>query len=232
MDSTSSLRTLDNAALYHRVVPPREAVPGQSPALLMLHGRGANELDLLDLAEELDPRLLVVSARAPFQMGSGYHWYQLLGIGEPEPQSFAHSRSALRRFIDEIIPGFDINPACLFLLGFSQGGMMAGTITLTNPDLAAGTIILSGYLPLHAGLEIDTEAVRGRAFFVAHGEQDDVLPIHYGREAKEFLERAGADLTYHEYAMRHSVGYEELTDLNSWLKPRLDVLTGTESSEG
>ena len=85
------------ASLTHLVVPPREPMPDGSapPLLLLLHGRGSHERDLLGLADALDGRFLVVSARAPMPLGPGFHWYDLLVVGRPEPTGFARSRALL-----------------------------------------------------------------------------------------------------------------------------------------
>lgn len=215
-----SLAPID-AALLHRVLPPRAPAPEGQPALLMLHGRGADELDLLGLVRELDPRLLVISARAPFHLGFGYHWYELLEIGRPEPRTFSQGLRLLEEFSREIIDGYGIDPARLYALGFSQGAMMAGSLTLTHPGRVAGTIMLSGYLPLRAGVEVDTERLARQPFFLAHGTRDGVIPVGFGREARDFLTSVHTDLSYHEYPIGHEISDEELRDVAGWLTTQL-----------
>ncbi len=212
-----------DGTLTHRVLRPRTPVEGLAPALLMLHGRGADELDLLGLADSLDPRLLVVSARAPARLGFGYHWYDLLDIGRPEPRSFVRSLELLKRFAGELGELYGADPARLYLLGFSQGAMMSGSLTVLHPQLVAGTVMLSGYLPLAAGLDTDPAKLKGQPFYVAHGTQDPVIPVSFGREAREYLRSVGADLTYSEYPMGHQIALEELEDVSAWLTSRLDT---------
>lgn len=225
-----SRRTLEylqpiDAALVHRAMPPRTPAPegSASPALLLLHGRGSNELDLLGLAQELDPRLLVISARAPFRLDYGFHWYGLLEVGRPEPRSFAQGLELLEEFSQQIVDGYGLDPKRLFLLGFSQGAMMAGSLTLKAPERVAGTVMLSGYLPLHTGLEVEPARLAGQPFFIAHGAYDSVIPIGFGREAKEYLADLGAELTYREYPIDHQVSDWELRDVDEWLTTRLDA---------
>ncbi len=211
-----------DASLYHRVLRPREESSGQPPALLMLHGRGSNEMDLLDLAGALDGRFLTLSPRAPLALGFGYHWYEFSRVGVPDPQTFEHGLGTLRRFVDEVVEGYDIDPAQLYVLGFSQGAVMTGALALTNPPLIAGAVMLSGYLPLHSGLSIDEPALAGRPYFVAHGTHDAVIPVTFGREARAYLERVAVDLTYHEYPMAHQVEYAELQAIGAWLTEHLN----------
>src|SRR5437773_9161552 len=76
------------STLVHRVVEPQRKLAGKHPALILLHGRGANEDDLLGLAEYLDDRLMIISARAPFSFpfGGGYTWFEIVEVGKPEPK--------------------------------------------------------------------------------------------------------------------------------------------------
>jgi phospholipase/carboxylesterase len=186
-----------------------------------LHGRGADELDLLGLAEELDPRFFVVSARAPMELGPGYHWYHLLAIGNPEPESFLLSLTAIARFVAELPTAYPIDPSAIYTLGFSQGSMMAGSLLLTHPESIAGTVMLSGYLPLANGLPIDEAKLAGRPVFEAHGTADGVIPVALGRQARDFWQKVGANLTYREYPIAHSIGPQELVDVSDWLGQRL-----------
>jgi phospholipase/carboxylesterase len=210
-------------SLPHLVLRPRAAPPGGAapPLLLLLHGRGSDERDLLGLAGALDPRFLVVSARAPDPLPPGYHWYDLLAVGRPEPQSFARSRALLERFVGEAVGAYGADPGRVFSLGFSQGAVMTGTLLLTRPDLIAGAVLLSGYLPLRSGLAIDAAALRGKPVFVGHGSADPVISVDFGREAEAFLGQAGADLTYHEGRFDHRITPEELAAVAAWLTARL-----------
>ncbi len=211
------------AALTHRVVAPRQPGEGSPPGLLILHGRGADEGDLLGLAAALDPRLLVVAARAPFPLGLGYHWYDLLHLGEPEPSTFARSRSLLDRFIGEIIKGYGLGANRLYLAGFSQGAMMLATMTLSQPSRIAGAALLSGYLPLQTRIETDPAALLGKPFFVAHGTRDPVIPVEASRMVNAYLAGLGASVTYREYPIEHQISEEELRDVAGWLTRQLDV---------
>lgn len=211
------------ASLVHQALDPLMPMDDHPPMLLLLHGRGSDELDLLALADALDPRLLLVSVRAPFSMSPGYNWYELMGPGHPEPRSFEHSLGLLNRFAGEIIQAYDVDPARLYLLGFSQGAMMAGSLTLSSPEGVAGAVLLSGYLPESLSRETSPEALRHKPFFVAHGTNDPVLPVELGRRARDFLKSVQADLTWCEYSIEHYVDSTELHDLSTWLSAQLDA---------
>jgi phospholipase/carboxylesterase len=208
-------------SLVHRTVAAR-AGAAPHPALLLLHGRGSHELDLLALAPELDPRFFVVSARAPHAWEIGYRWYELEGPGREEPGTFNHSLGLLRSFLEDMSAAYPIDPARRFLLGFSQGAVMAGALALTSPERVAGAVLLSGFQPSLDNLAVDPDAVRGKPFFVAHGTLDPMLPVEKGRAIRETLERLGVDLTYREYDMGHQIIAPELADFDVWLGARLE----------
>lgn len=203
-------------ALRHVVRAPR--VPGVEPypALLLLHGRGADEADLLPLAEQLDPRRFVVSARAPLPLGPGFAWYDLADLGKPEPRSFAAGLAALQQFVEQLPAAYPIDPARIETLGFSQGAVMAGSLLLTRPAAIARTAMLSGYLPLDQNLAVDEVGLAGRQVFVGHGVADPLIPIAWGRAVRDYFTRVGADLTYRDYPIGHFIGEEELRDVAEW----------------
>jgi phospholipase/carboxylesterase len=188
----------------------------------MLHGRGADEHDLLTLAANFDRRLLPISVRAPYVLNPGYHWYELRQIAEPEPRTFSQSVQILLKFIDEVPSAYGVDRGQIYLLGFSQGATMAGAVALTAPDRIAGAIMLSGYLPLNSGLEIDGSALAGRSFFVGHGTMDEIIPFALGRLANDYLKSVEADLTYNEYPMGHQIAWPEIEQIGAWLAERLD----------
>jgi phospholipase/carboxylesterase len=205
-------------------VPPRTGEPPH-PALLLLHGRGTDERDLLPLARELDPRLYVVTARAPFQFPwGGYMWYELdeQGVGYPQGTTLNESLEKLRSFIDEMAAELSIDPRRLYVGGFSMGAAMSATLALTEPKRVAGAMVLSGYLPLHAGLDFRRDEVAGRPVFAAHGLYDPVIPIQYGRQTRDALAQFPVDLTYHEYPIAHEISLDELGDAAGWLSGVLD----------
>jgi phospholipase/carboxylesterase len=207
-----------DAALVHLAVSPGiEPDGGSAPAVLLLHGRGADERDLVGLIGALDPRLLVVSARAPLSLGWGYQWYELVEVGTPGPAGFAASLDLLRRFISDIVAGYRIDPARLVLLGFSQGAVMSAALALCAPRSTAGAVLLSGYLPLGSDRTIDEAGVRGYPCFVGHGTDDPLIPISFGRQSRDELTRLGAEVTYREYAIEHRISEAELFNVVDWI---------------
>lgn len=194
---------------------------GPHPTVICLHGRGSNERDLLGLAPYLDDRLLWISPRAPLDLLGGYEWYRLADIGVPEPETFNAAQQMFDRFFTEARAVYPVDPARVFLLGFSQGSMMSYAFTLVQPGRVAGVIAQSGYIPLNSGLRVDEAGLRGKPFILTHGTHDPVIPAQWSRDARDYLTRLGAEVQYHEFPMPHSVSEESLAVIAQWMQARL-----------
>ncbi len=210
-------------SLVHRTIIPRQG-DGPYPTLIALHGRGSDEGDLLGLAPYLDDRLLWISPRAPLDLPPGYEWYRLVGIGAPVEPTFAKALVQVTRFVDEALAAYPVDRQRVFLFGFSQGGMMSYAHSLSRPGVTRGAVIHSSYLPLpsiHSAGAVDLAGVRGKPYLVMHGQHDPLIPVTHGREARDWLREAGADVTYHEYPMGHTVSEPSIGAMNAWLAVHL-----------
>ena len=232
MTQTKTLR------LTHLVRPPRrdtQTAGGERtarPMLVLLHGVGGNERDLLELAPSLDERLLIVSARAPNTRTPGsYAWYEVQFTPDGPVYDPAHAeeaRTILIDFLGEAAEAYGADPRRVILGGFSQGAIMSGAVGLSRPDLVAGVAMMSGrVLPEVRSIIAPPDELEGKPFLVVHGTQDQVLPIEYGREVRDLLQSLPVDLTYNEYPMPHTVGERSLRDVAAWLSARLDEQEAT-----
>lgn len=217
--------TLDSSfSLIHRTLGPQSGEPPY-PGLLLLHGRGSSETDLLELGPALDSRLFVVSARAPFQFGPGaYYWYDLEAslAGRPSKESIEHSLELVRLLMGQSVEAYSLDPGRFYVGGFSMGAAMSLSALLMYPDLVAGAVALSGYLPIYSNLAWRSADVAGKFIFQAHGTLDDVLPIQFARMTRDYLSEFPISLEYHEYPTGHMVGPQESHDAASWMQARLD----------
>jgi len=209
--------------LFHRVLMPRHPSSERHPAVIMLHGRGADEEDLLGIAPALDPGLMVLSVRAPypFAYGGGYTWYDVGEVGTPEPTMFASSYGSLVAFVDEVCAGYPIDTGRLFLYGFSMGSVMSFALGLTLPERFRGIVANSGYVPERTHLELRWDALAATSFFIAHGTQDPVIPVALARRARELFAASNAPISYTEYPMGHEISEGSLDDTVRWMAPLL-----------
>jgi phospholipase/carboxylesterase len=209
--------------LTHKILPPRLHASGKSPLVIFMHGRGANEDDLLGLAEYSDDRIFFVSPRAPFDFGygGGFTWYEILEAGKPEPTMFAESFRKIVQFHEDVIKGYPVDPSQVYLFGFSMGTIMSYAFALSNPLKVRGVLANSGYIPENAGLVYDWQNVKNTAFHIAHGMEDSIVPVQLARRAKELLTPHAPDLEYHEYPMAHQISDGQLQSIATWIQRRL-----------
>jgi phospholipase/carboxylesterase len=220
-----------NFSLTHLVREPRARTAGRPPLLLLLHGFGSNEADLLGLAPSLDGRHLIVSARAPVVLAPGsYAWFRLDMTPEGMVADLAQARRSLEMlpgFIDELVEAYGTDAGATYLAGFSQGAMMSLALMLTRPERVAGVAAMSGRLPAPLpGGGANRAALEGLPVIVTHGLYDPLLPVEGARETRRYLEGLPVRLTYREYPMAHEVSLESLRDVAAWLSDALDARAG------
>jgi phospholipase/carboxylesterase len=197
---------------------------GEPAGLLVLHhGRGTDELDLLPLADELDPsrRLHVVAPRAPLRLpgAPGFHWYLVPRVGYPDPQTFGGARAALAEFHDELWESTGLGPERTVLGGFSMGTVMSYALGLDAERPApAGILAFSGFIPTVGGWEPELEGRERIRVLIAHGRRDPVIDIAFARRARELLEGAGFDVDYDESNMVHAIDPAEIPRAVAWLE--------------
>jgi phospholipase/carboxylesterase len=223
-----------NLSLTHISRPPRQAGDGPAPALLLLHGVGSNEKDLISFASYLDPRLHVLSARAPYAMGpQQFGWYavQWLANGDFQinEEEARRSLNLLNTFLDEIVDTYNLDPQRLFLGGFSQGAIMSSAMLLTVPEKLAGIVAMSGRWPDPVENErASDERLAGKPVLAVHGLYDPVIPIRFGRTLRDKFSALPVDLTYQEFPMQHTVSMESLQLATRWLTEHLDAAATNE----
>jgi phospholipase/carboxylesterase len=212
-----------------RVVAARRTTPGAPPPLLvLLHGLGGDESDLLPIAERLDPRFQVASVRAPREHRGGRAWFALAwradGSVVPDRTQARESLAALVRWIEAAPARLGTDPARVYLLGFSQGAMMGLGALRAAPKGLAGVVALSGHWSDDLFEEAASDDAGARIpLFVAHGTRDEVLPISSGHRVREFFRPRQRELTYREYPIGHLIAPDELADVAAWLTRRLDA---------
>jgi phospholipase/carboxylesterase len=199
---------------------------GEAAGLLVLHhGRGTDEHDLLPLGDVLDPerRLHVVTPRAPLALQGwpGYHWYVVPRVGYPDPPTFWAAYRALAEFHDELWDRTGITPDRTVFGGFSMGSVMSYSLGLSGErPVPAGILAFSGFIPVVEGWEPDLEGRKGMPVFIAHGRRDPVMDINFARQARDLLEGAGLHVDYHESDAAHHIDPDHVPAAVEWLHKR------------
>lgn len=202
--------------------------------VIWMHGLGADGNDFVPVVKELglpdDLPLRFIFPHAPMRpvtINAGHvmrAWYDIIEISSVERKvdeaGIRESQRAIEALIErEFTRGIPANK--IVLAGFSQGGAIALQTGLRYNQALAGILALSTYLPLAMSLETEaSSANREIPIFMAHGEQDTVIPISIAENSFKELTRLGYKADWHEYPMPHSVSMEEIENIGAWIKQR------------
>jgi phospholipase/carboxylesterase len=196
------------------IVRERPAEGEATGALVLFHGRGADENDLFTLLDVLDPqrRFDGYCPRGPLALPpGGAHWYVVPRVGYPDPATFAASYR-------ETSDWFDSLPYRQVVLGgFSQGAVMSYALGLgSDRPRPAAIAAFSGFIPEVDGWELDLERPLPPVA-IGHGTLDPVIEVGFGRKARDTLVAAGAEVLYREYPLHHTLDPQFLAEVRDWL---------------
>lgn len=212
------LRRAPTAPTHHR-----------PPLLVLLHGVGGNETGLERFASMVDPRLLVLSVRAPFTYAPGaYRWFDVrfsargIDVNADEAEQ---SRLAVIQFINDAVMAFGADWRRVYLLGFSQGATLAYGIGLTAPHRLRGIVGIGGrVLPEFVALAAPVAALNHLTLLIQHGINDSLVPVARGRATRDLFASLGVMLGYREYEAAHEVTEAMLTEAAGFLNTQLNRL--------
>jgi phospholipase/carboxylesterase len=198
--------TPERSPITHRTRPASGEPAG---ALVLLHGRGADEHDLAPLLDLLDPeqRLVGLAPRGPLALPpGGSHWYVVREIGFPDGETFLATFAQASDWLDAALAGVSVSPERTVLGGFSQGAVMSYALGLaTVRKRPAGILAMSGFIPTVDGFELDPESRAGMPISISHGTYDPVISVDFGREARDRLDEAGLRVAYREDPVAHQI---------------------------
>ncbi|MCW3069842.1 MAG: phospholipase [Solirubrobacterales bacterium] len=204
----------------------RPAVGEPRGLLVLHHGRGTDEHDLLPFGDTLDPerRLHLVTPRAPLTLpdAPGHHWYLVPRVGFPDPDTFRSAFAALAELHDELWQRTGIPPHRTVLGGFSMGTAMSYALGLDPGRPApAGLLAFSGFIPTVEGWHPDLDTRKALRAFVAHGRRDPVIDVALARDASARMRDAGLEVEYHEGDGGHHIDPAHIPPAIDWLRGTL-----------
>lgn len=192
-----------------------------APLVLLLHGRGSHEGEIIALADHLPAGPAYAAVRAPIVEGGGYAWFANRGIGRPVAASLRQTMDWLRTWLDEVAPA----GRPVVLIGFSGGAAFAGGLLLDDPTRYAGAAVLYGTLPFDAGVPTTPARLAGVPVVVAQGEQDTVIPRELlDRTWQYLLGESGAPTVALRHPGGHGITVDALATVAGWLHERLGFL--------
>jgi phospholipase/carboxylesterase len=207
-----------NAPMNYELRRPKEINPDKKyPSLFIMHGIGSNEQNMLSLVNGLEEQFYIFSIRGHLSQPPGFAYFTIQGYGKPHREVFDEGVSKLTSFIDYACEQYPLDKSHLYLLGFSQGAILAMTLGLTLGSKIKGIVALSGYIPAFVKEEYKVKPVDEVSVFISHGEMDQVLPFEWGIANEEYFRGLGAEVTFKTYPEGHTVSLRNLQDFTNWL---------------
>ncbi len=200
------------------VVATYGATSSTAPLVVLLHGRGSHERNIVTLAPHLPHGPAYAALRGPIPDGDGFAWFANRGIGRPVAESLEDTMVWFRDWLAVVAP----RRRRVYLVGFSGGGAFAGGVLLDRPSTIAGCAIIGATLPFDAGVPVEPGRLAGARVFLAHGERDAVIPSELlSRTWSYLVEESGAALTTWRDPGGHEITVETQQRLAAWLSHAL-----------
>ena len=202
---------MTEAGFVHRFDPAKD--PG-APTLILLHGTGGDENDLLPLGRMLDERAALLSPRGKVLENGMPRFFRRLSMGVFDEEDLVNRTHELASFVEEATSEYGLDPKRLFAVGFSNGANIAASLLLLHPDLLAGAVLLRAMTPF----ELETlPDLSGTPVYLAAGRSDQMIPAASTERLAELLRKAGAEVTLDWQPGGHGIGRAEVEAARDWL---------------
>jgi phospholipase/carboxylesterase len=209
------MHALDPLTLFHhRFVPPE---PNGSPlVLLLLHGTGGDEDDMLPLGPYLARGAALLSPRGRVLENGAPRFFRRIAEGVFDEEDLRHRADELAQFVRAARDRYEIAGRPMVAVGFSNGANMAGALLLLHPDLLEGAILLRGMAPFTPGAL--PSSLAGKRVFIGAGRADPLIKPYASERWAETLRGAGADVTLHWTDTGHALSQEDIDRARDWVK--------------
>ena len=192
-----------------------EFIPGSSSrTLLLLHGTGGNERDLIPLGRELDPNAALLSPRGKVLENGMPRFFRRLAEGVFDLEDLKHRTNELSDFVAAAAQHYGFATDQLVAVGYSNGANIAASLLLLRPEILDAAILFRAMVPLVPDRLPDLSSVR--VWFGA-GDQDPIIPASEPQRLVELLRRAGADVTIRFFNAGHGLTNDDVITARDWL---------------
>jgi phospholipase/carboxylesterase len=204
----------------HRIVPA--AGPGPHPVLVMLHGTGGNEDDLLPLGRSLAPGATLLSPRGRVLENGMPRFFRRFAEGVFDVEDLMLRTHELAAFIERAGDVYEFGDAPRIAVGFSNGANIGASLLLLHPGLLSGAVLFRPMVPFEPGTR---PALEGTVVFIAAGLNDALIPPEQSERLGRLFSESGAEVQMSWDEGGHSIGRGEIEVAREWLSRRLDSPT-------
>lgn len=193
-----------------------EFVPGDSGrTLLLLHGTGGNEHDLVPLGRELDPNAALLSPRGKVLENGMPRFFRRLGEGVFDVEDLKQRTNELADFITVAAAQYNLATNEIIAVGYSNGANIAASMLLLRPEILHAAVLFRAMVPLEPADPPDLSPVR---VWIGAGNQDPIIPTSETQRLVDLLRGAGADVTIRFFNAGHGLTNGEVEAAGQWLK--------------
>lgn len=213
----------DALGFVHRYIPPNaNAELVGSTTLLLLHGTGGDEDNLVSLGRMLLPGAALLSPRGKVSEAGALRFFRRVREGVFDQEDLARRTEELAKFVEAAAATYSLDPARIVAVGFSNGANIAGSLLLRRPGLLKGAVLLSPMVPFEPTSPPNLE---GTDVFIGAGREDAMAPAAQTERLAGLLKAYGADVTIHWEPGGHAIAPAEVRAAQGWLMER--VLAGS-----
>jgi phospholipase/carboxylesterase len=209
----------DALGFVHRYIPSTaQAGAASSATLLLLHGTGGDETDLIPLGATLLPGAAVLSPRGKVLEGTAPRFFRRLAEGVFDQEDLARRTEELAHYIEAAVRAYQLDGDNVFAVGLSNGANIAASVLLRHPGLLRGAVLLSPMVPFEMDAPPD---LTGTGVFIGAGRTDPIATPEHVERLAGLLRRAGADVTLHWHLGGHTITQSEVEAARRWIAARL-----------
>ena len=198
---------------YQHVFEP--GTDPSAPPLLLLHGTGGDEHELLTTGHSLSPGSALLSPRGDVSEHGNLRFFRRLAEGVFDYADVDKRTRALADFAAAAAAHYDFDSSRLVALGFSNGANIAASMLLLRPESLSGAILLRPMVVLDPP---QVPSLAGKRLLISSGTQDPIVPPDHPPRLAEIFRRASADVTLHIYAAGHGLGPPDYAAAQRWLE--------------
>jgi phospholipase/carboxylesterase len=202
----------DDLGFVHRFLPSETA--GSRDTLLVLHGTGGDENDLISLGQSLAPGAAILSPRGNVLENGAPRFFKRLAEGVFDPREVRSRAEELARFIHSATSRYALDPKRIFALGYSNGANVASTVMFIEPELLKGAILFRPMVVFEPTKPVDLSA---SSVFISAGRMDPIVPVQSVERLVELFESARAKVTLKWQMVGHNLVASEVGDAATWL---------------
>jgi len=203
-------------------------LPGENesgPTLLLLHGTGGNEEDLIPLGQELAPGAAVLSPRGKVSEYGAPRFFRRLAEGVFDHEDLLFRTHELAEFVEAASQTYGLDPSKVVAVGYSNGANVAASMILLHPGLLRAAVLFRAMVPFEPDVTPD---LSGMPVFLAAGRMDRMIPPDNTQRLADILDEAGADVDLRWHDTGHPLTYEEVGEAKEWLSEVLPKLSGAQ----